>query len=345
MKRLWFVAPVLALLTGPLAAGSIQVAKPEEVGFSSERLARFTETVKRHIDVHDIAGAVTLVARRGRIVQFEAYGLADLDTRKPMSKDSLFWIASMSKPITGVAILMLLEEGKVRLTDPVSKFIPEFHELKVATLQEPAGPAVAGSASGPPQYYPVPANREITVRDLLSHVSGLASRGTTSTAEVAKDPRRPGETLASYIPRLGATTLDFQPGTRWSYSPSAGFDTQRQSLPSVWCATSAAISAGGPKRWVHPATSAKASSMEIRSTRGVKSLSTLMAASPSRWYSLKWPPTKISCGQSSRARRPDMPPLIPKATASYEAPRRSRWEGRLLPAHGAVGKRHRRGRS
>ena len=82
MKRLWFVAPVLALLTGPLAAGSIQVAKPEEVGFSSERLAR----VKRHIDVHDIAGAVTLVARRGRIVQFEAYGLADLDSRKPLSK-------------------------------------------------------------------------------------------------------------------------------------------------------------------------------------------------------------------------------------------------------------------
>jgi CubicO group peptidase (beta-lactamase class C family) len=142
-----------------------------------------------------------------------------------MSKDSLFWIASMSKPITGVAILMLLEEGKVRLTDPVSKFIPEFHELKVAMLQERTGPPVAGSASSPPQYYPVPANREITVRDLLSHVSGLASRGTTSTAEVAKDPRRPGETLASYIPRLGATTLDFQPGTRWSYSPSAGFDT------------------------------------------------------------------------------------------------------------------------
>jgi CubicO group peptidase (beta-lactamase class C family) len=129
MKMLRFVAPVLALLTGPLAAASIQVAKPEEVGFSSERLARITETVKRHIDAHDIAGAVTLVARRGRIAQFEAYGLADLDTRKPMSKDSLLWIASMSKPITGVAILMLLEEGKVRLTDPVAKFIPEFHEL------------------------------------------------------------------------------------------------------------------------------------------------------------------------------------------------------------------------
>ncbi len=138
MKKFRYLAPLLALLTGPLAAASIQGAKPEEVGFSSERLARIQQTVERHIHAHDIAGAVTLVARRGRIAQFEAYGLADLGSGKPMSKNSLFWIASMSKPITGVAILMLLEEGKVRLTDPVSKFIPEFRGIKVAMLQEPA---------------------------------------------------------------------------------------------------------------------------------------------------------------------------------------------------------------
>jgi CubicO group peptidase (beta-lactamase class C family) len=225
MKKLRYFAPVLAFLTVPLAAASIQGAKPEEVGFSSERLARIQQTVERHIDAHDIAGAVTLVARRGRVAQFEAYGFADLDSRKPMSKDNLFWIASMSKPITGVAILMLVEEGKLRLTDPVSKFIPEFRGLKVAMLQEPTRPLAAGSASGPSQYYTVPTHREITISDLLSHVSGLASGGPASTAEVAKDPRRPGETLATYIPRLGATPLDFQPGTRWSYSPSAGFDT------------------------------------------------------------------------------------------------------------------------
>jgi CubicO group peptidase (beta-lactamase class C family) len=225
MNKLRYFALVFALLTGPLAAASIQGVKPEEVGFSPERLARIGQTIERHIHAHDIAGAVTLVARRGRIAQFEAYGLADLDSRKPMSKDGLFWIASMSKPITGVAILMLLEDGKVRLTDPVSKFIPEFRGLKVAMLQERTGSPAAGSASEPLQYYTVPANREITVRDLLSHVSGLASRGPASIAEIAIDPRRPGETLASYIPRLGATPLDFQPGTRWSYSPSAGFDT------------------------------------------------------------------------------------------------------------------------
>jgi CubicO group peptidase (beta-lactamase class C family) len=152
MKTLRYSAAVLAFPTLPLAAASIQGAKPEELGFSSERLARIQQAVERHIDAHDIAGAVTLVARRGRIAQFEAYGLADLDSRKPMSKDSLFWIASMSKPITGVAILMLVEEGKVRLTDPVSKFIPEFRGLKVAMLQESAGPPAAGSASGPSQY-------------------------------------------------------------------------------------------------------------------------------------------------------------------------------------------------
>src|SRR5215470_13782561 len=176
-KRRYF-ALVLALLTGPVAAASIQGVKPEEVGFSSERLARIQQTVERHIAAHDIAGAVTLVARRGRIAQFEAYGLADLDSRKPMAKDSLFWIASMSKPVTGVAIMMLLEEGKVRLTDPVSKFIPEFRGSKVAvTMQAQSGPNVVSTS------YTVPATREITIGDLLSHVSGLASGGPMSTAE------------------------------------------------------------------------------------------------------------------------------------------------------------------
>src|SRR6266852_5633666 len=163
-------AVVSFLLAMPLAAASIQLAKPEEVGLSAERLGRIHETIQRHIDTHDISGAVTLVARKGRVAHFEAQGLMDLESKQPMTKDALFWIASMSKPITGVAILMLVEEGKVRLTDPVSKFIPEFRGLKVAMLQEPAGPPAAGSASGPSQYYTVPANREITVRDLLSHV-------------------------------------------------------------------------------------------------------------------------------------------------------------------------------
>jgi CubicO group peptidase (beta-lactamase class C family) len=126
----------------------------------------------------------------------------------------------MSKPITGVAILMLMEEGKVRLNDPISKFIPGFRGMKVAVEERHAG----ASPEAPPPFYTVPANREITIQDLLTHVSGLVSGG-PSVAEAAKFARKPGEKLADYIPRLGATPLDFQPGSQWHYSPGAAFDT------------------------------------------------------------------------------------------------------------------------
>lgn len=214
---------VFALATLPLPAASIQNIKPEEIGLSSERLQRIHEAVQRHIDAHDISGAVTVVARNGRLAHLESHGLMDIDTKKAMSRDTLFWIASMSKPITGTAVLMLMEEGKLRLTDPISRFIPEFRGMKVAVIQErPAGPGAAGTV---PLFYTIPAVREITIQDLLSHVSGLVSGGAASAAELAKVARKPGETLADYIPRLGTTPLDFQPGSRWSYSPGAGFET------------------------------------------------------------------------------------------------------------------------
>jgi CubicO group peptidase (beta-lactamase class C family) len=113
-------------LTAPIAAGSVAVTKPEEVGIATDRLRRIHETIQRHIDAKDIAGAVTLVARRGRIAHFEAHGFMDLSSKKPMTEDAIFRLASMSKPVTAVAILMLFEEGKLRLNDPVSRFIPEF---------------------------------------------------------------------------------------------------------------------------------------------------------------------------------------------------------------------------
>jgi CubicO group peptidase (beta-lactamase class C family) len=208
------------VLAAPVWAASIPAGKPEDVGLSAERLARIHQTVQRHIDAHDISGAVTLVARKGRVAHLEAHGVMDLDSKKAMPKDGMFWIASMSKPVTGVAILMLMEEGKIRLTDPVSKFIPEFKGMKVAVVEErPSGRA------GPPSFYTIPAAREITIQDLLTHVSGLASGGPASSAEVSKVARKPGETLANYIPRLEATPLDFQPGTQWRYSPGAAFDT------------------------------------------------------------------------------------------------------------------------
>jgi CubicO group peptidase (beta-lactamase class C family) len=183
--------------------------------------------VQLHMDAHDVSGAVTLVARNGKVAHFEAHGLADIEARKPMSKDSLFWIMSMTKPVVGTSVLMLMEEGKLRLTDPVSKFIPEFKNMKVAVLQDPpaGAPGRAAAAGTPPQFYTVPAARELTIKDLLTHVNGLNTGGAASNAEVAKVALKAGESLADYIPRLATTPLDFQPGTRWQYSATAAWDT------------------------------------------------------------------------------------------------------------------------
>jgi CubicO group peptidase (beta-lactamase class C family) len=221
MKLTSFSILLISLMAMPLAAESVAVSKPEDVGLSSERLQRITQMIQRRIDSGQLAGAVTLVARRGRIVHFEAQGLADLETKKPMAKESIFRIASMTKPITGVAIMMLVEEGKVRLTDPVSKYIPEFRGIKVAVPLPSRGPAAPATT---PQFYTVPAEREIAIRDLLIHTSGLAS-GPMGNSELAKFSRKPNESLAEYIPRLGATPLEFQPGTRWQYSAFGAFDT------------------------------------------------------------------------------------------------------------------------
>ncbi len=212
-RSLLFLFLTLSLVAAP----PLTMSKPEDVGLSSERLQRINQMIQRRIDAGELAGAVTLVARRGKIAHFEAQGVSDLESRKPMTKDSLFRIASMSKPVTGVAIMMMVEEGKVRLTDPVSRYIPEFRGIKVAVAQP-------GSTAGAPKFYTVPADREITVRDLLIHTSGLGS-GPMANSELANFARKPNETLADYIPRLGATPLEFQPGSRWTYSPGAAFDT------------------------------------------------------------------------------------------------------------------------
>ena len=128
-----FFAFLLASL--PLTAASVPV-KPESVGLSEERLSRIHDTMQRHIDAKNISGAVTLVARKGRIAHFQTHGLMYIEANQPMAKDTIFRIFSMSKPVAGVAIMMLLEQGKVRLNDPVSKFIPEFKGMKVSVAEE-----------------------------------------------------------------------------------------------------------------------------------------------------------------------------------------------------------------
>ena len=239
--RAAFVLTILAtavMLARPLAPAA--PAKPEDVGLSTERLKRVAELVQRHIAAGSFSGAVTLVARNGRIAHHEAYGLMDVEAKKPMVKDGIFRIMSMTKPIVGVSVLMMMEEGKVRLQDPISKFIPEWKDMTVAMpLAAPAGgrggpPAAAGrggaapggrgGAPAEPRYYTVPAEREVTIRDLLTHTSGLVSGPISNFADrsVAAGPK---ETLADYVPRLGKVPLEFQPGTRWAYSAAAAFDT------------------------------------------------------------------------------------------------------------------------
>ena len=217
---------LFVLLLAPLQAQTLPKAKPEEVGLSSERLQRINEVIQRYIDSNQISGAVTLVARKGRIAQFESYGLMDSEAKKPIRKDALFRMASSTKPVAGVAIMMLMEEGKVRLSDPVSKFIPEFKDPKVAIAKTTvAPPPQPGQPPPAPEIYTIPATREITVRDLLTHTSGLGSGG-ASAGEAAKllQSRKPTDTLADFVPRLGALPLDFQPGTQFRYSGLAGID-------------------------------------------------------------------------------------------------------------------------
>ena len=127
-------------LAWPLTAAA-PTAKPEEVGLSTERLKRVAELTERHIAAGSFSGAVALVARNGRVAYHEAFGLMDIEAKKPMVKDGIFEIMSMTKPVIGVATLMMLEEGKVRLQDPVSKFIPEWRNMTVA-VSLPAAPSM-----------------------------------------------------------------------------------------------------------------------------------------------------------------------------------------------------------
>src|SRR5687767_11512721 len=197
MIRWAFVALVCVAAVLPLSSAGT-TARPEDVGLSSERLQQVNALVKRHLDAKSFSGAVTLVARNGRIAHLQAHGVMDLESNKPMQADTMFRIMSMTKPVVGVAILMMMEEGKVRLNDPVSKFIPELKGLQVAVAQPAQGPPPAPGTQAEPRYYTVPADHEITVRELLTHTSGLAS-GTMSNSANRKVSLKGGESLSDYI--------------------------------------------------------------------------------------------------------------------------------------------------
>src|SRR5829696_1894652 len=215
----------ILVLAVALTAASLPADKPEAVGLSSDRLLRINQMIQGYIERGEISGAITMVSRRGKIARFEAQGQMDLEKKSPMRKDAIFRIASMSKPITAVAILILMEEGKLRLTDPVSRFIPEFKDTKVAIETAPYRPAANGQPARDAAYYTMPAERAITIRDLLTHTSGLQSGTLGNRIGARLSPRNPALTLEKYVPTLGQVPLDFQPGSRWSYSLLAGMET------------------------------------------------------------------------------------------------------------------------
>jgi len=216
-------------------ATEIPTGKAEDVGMSSERLLRINTAMQRHIDAGDIQGAVTMVARRGKLVHFETHGLMDVDNSRPVQEDSLFIMMSSTKPLLGVATMMMIEEGLIRPEDPVSKYIPEFADMQVAVLKDSIDENISPysvNSQAIPEHRLVPAQREITIHDLLTHTSGLASGGLgTATSE---RPQRDGDsTLASIIPQYGSYALDFQPGARWTYSPGVGLDVVSHILEIV----------------------------------------------------------------------------------------------------------------
>jgi CubicO group peptidase (beta-lactamase class C family) len=203
-----------------------RVVSPEHVGLSSSRLQRIDSVVQSFIDRGTIAGAVTLVARRGQVAHCTAHGAMDLASGRPMQTDTLFRLASMTKPVIAVAVLMLLEEGKLLLTEPVSEYLPAFKDLQVQVPNPPSAPWTRTNLA-PGEYHLVPAEREITIKDLLTHTSGVGSATVGPAAAAIMElmsARDADATLATATPRMARVPLSFQPGSAWEYSPAFGFD-------------------------------------------------------------------------------------------------------------------------
>lgn len=212
----------------------LQIADPEEVGLSAERLERIRPCMQAYIDRHEVPCVVTLVARHGKIAYFEVQGMIDIDAKVPAKKDTIFRIFSMTKPITAVATLILYEEGCFQLDDPIFKFLPAFKNPVVKVSELPRGQRWGVG----PFIMTVPAHREITIRDCLTHTTGLAQPELMPLSMLAThketirglgweeggDPIEESETsfptMKKRIDCLAKLPLFFHPGTAWSYGMS-----------------------------------------------------------------------------------------------------------------------------
>ena len=216
-RRLSLLALSLLLLShASFARAEAPAASPETVGVSSQRLERLRAGMQRYVDEGRVSGIVVYVARAGRVVAHEAFGKADVEAARPMTKDAIFRIASQTKALTSVALMMLVEEGKVGLGDPVSRYIPAFEKTSVAV------PPPAGALADTP-VSAVPAKRPITIRDLLTHTAGIGYGMGTAAAQwkaagiqewYFADRKEP---VAAVVERMAVLPMDAQPGEKYVY--------------------------------------------------------------------------------------------------------------------------------
>jgi len=220
MTRLFSFAYLVAFSIGLALTGCTtglqKAASPEAAGLSSERLKAISTAFQAGVDKKEIPGAVVLIVRQGKVGYFEAFGYRDRETGAPMTRDAIFRIASMTKPVTIVAAMTLVEQGRLNLSDPVSRYLPEFKDLKVGVEKE--------DASGKLMLVLETPRREMTVLDLMRHTSGL-TYGFTGKSLVRERYAQekidePGLNNAGFVSRLSRAPLQNQPGEVWDYSVS-----------------------------------------------------------------------------------------------------------------------------
>ena len=216
--RLALVAALCLTPTPPAAAQDLAPATPESAGMSPDRLAEATQALQAHVNRSNIAGVVAAVARHGRIVYFEALGQRDRETGDAMARDDLFRLYSMTRPITSTAVMMLWEEGRFQLDDPISRYLPQFADQRV--FADAGAPDLARTR---------PREGDITVRNLLTHTSGIGSR--SSPIYRAEQVRLRSITLPQLVDNAARVPLFEDPGTRFRYGVST---TILGRLVEVW---------------------------------------------------------------------------------------------------------------
>ena len=195
------------------ATQALAIVSPEDAGMDSDRLGRVKQAMQAFVDEGKLSGAVTIASRDNKLVHFEAVGYRDIEARAPMTPDTLFRIYSMTKPVTGVALMILYEEGKFKLSDPVEKYLPEMKDLRVYAGTDEDGNMITE-----------PADHPMTIRELMSHTGGLTygifAQSEVDNAYVQAGLLQPNMTNAEFVAALGQIPLKHQPGSRWEYSVS-----------------------------------------------------------------------------------------------------------------------------